>query len=81
LADPGERSKGYGTAAQQLAADSLLARPDTRSVFAYTAVANMAERQALQKAGFTKVGLLLHAYYRVEVPPHPCVLYSRQKCV
>jgi RimJ/RimL family protein N-acetyltransferase len=79
LADPSERGKGYGTAVQQLAADSLLARPDTRSVFAYTAVANTTERRALRKAGFAEVGLLPHAYYRVELPPHPCVLYTRQK--
>jgi len=79
LADPGERGKGYGTATQQLAADSLLARPDTRSIFAYTAVGNTAERRALQKAGFAEVGLLPHAYYHVELPPHPCVLHARQK--
>jgi hypothetical protein len=81
LADPSERGKGYGTAAQKLAADSLLKYPDTQSVFAYTAVGNTAVRRALQKAGFAEVGLLPHAYYRVELPPHPCVLYSRQKCV
>lgn len=79
LADPCDHGKGYGTAVQKLAGDTLLKQPDTRSVFAYTAVANMAERRALQKAGFAEIGLLPHTYYRVELPPHPCVLYSRQK--
>src|SRR5262245_28453603 len=36
LADPRERGKGYGTAAQRLAASYLEARPETRSVFAFT---------------------------------------------
>src|SRR5262245_32160532 len=79
LADPGQRGKGYGTAAQQLAADYLLARPDTRSVFAYTEVRNTAERRALQKAGFTEIGLLPLAYYRIEMPEHPSVLYSKPR--
>lgn len=79
LAAPSERGKGYGTAAQQLAADILLKYPGTRSIFAYTAVTNTAERQAQEKAGFAEIGLLPHAYYRVELPPHPSVLYSRRK--
>jgi len=79
LADPLERGKGYGTATQQLAAVYLLAWPDTRSVFAYTAVANTAERRALLKAGFQELGLLPHAYYRVESPSPRFMLYSRPK--
>jgi RimJ/RimL family protein N-acetyltransferase len=79
LADPGERGRGYGTAAQQLMADYLLERHDTRGVFAYTYLTNIAERRALQRAGFEEIGLLPHAYYRVELPPEPCVLCAKQK--
>ena len=34
IAEPDERGKGYGTAAQKLAVDYLLERSETRSVFA-----------------------------------------------
>jgi aminoglycoside 6'-N-acetyltransferase len=77
LADPSQRGKGYGTAAQQLATDYLLERHDTRSVFAYTSRANTAERRALQKVGFEEIGPLPHVYYRVESPSTPHLLYVR----
>ncbi len=51
IADPRERGKGYGTAAQQAVVNYLLERPETRSVFAYTYVINTAERRALEKVG------------------------------
>ncbi len=79
IADPSERGKGYGTAAQQIVVRSLLEQPETRSVFAYTACRNAAERRALAKAGFIELGPLPHAHYRVEPPPEPCVLYIRLK--
>jgi RimJ/RimL family protein N-acetyltransferase len=78
-ADPRERGKGYGTAARQLVVGYLLARHDTRSVFAYTSVINTAERHALEKAGFEALGLLPHPRYRVEPPPETCILYARVK--
>jgi len=78
LADPLERGKGYGTATQRLAAEYLLAQPETRSVFAYTAIANTAEQRALQKTGFRALGPLPHAYYRVDSPPG-YVLYSKSR--
>ncbi len=79
IADPSERGKGYGTAAQQIVMQSLLEQPETRSIFAYTACRNAAERRALAKAGFIEMGPLPHARYRVELPPEPCILYSRLK--
>ena len=75
IADPVERGKGYGTAAQALALEFLLQRQETHSVFAYTFVTNAAERCALQKAGFEEAGLMPSSYYRVKLPPEECVLY------
>ncbi len=79
IADPRERGKGNGTAAQQLVLQFLLEQPETRSVFAYTSYRNTAERRALAKAGFVELGPLPHAHFRVEPPPEPCVLYVRLK--
>ncbi len=79
IADPQERGKGYGTAAQQIVVQSLLERRETRSVFAYTYCTNTAERRALMKAGFVELGLLPHPHYRIEPLPEPCVLCVRIK--
>lgn len=78
IANPGERGKGYGTAAQRLAAEHLLGLTGTRSVFAYTDIANRAEQRALEKAGFEEAGELPNAYYRVRVPAGRYVLYVRK---
>jgi RimJ/RimL family protein N-acetyltransferase len=75
IADPGERGKGYGTAAQRLALGHLLRQPETRSVFAYTYATNVAERRCLEKIGLEESGLLPHPYYRVPLPAEPAVLY------
>ena len=79
IADPKERGKGYGTAAQQLVANYLLRRPGTRSVFAYTYLTNLAGRRALEKAGLTDLGPLPHPHYRIEPPSEPCILYAKLK--
>jgi RimJ/RimL family protein N-acetyltransferase len=82
LADPLERGKGYGAAVQRLASDYLLARPETRSVFAFTFLANVAEQRALIKAGFRDEGLLPHAHYRVhraELSEQPCLLFVKPR--
>ena len=71
LADPGERGKGYGTAAQRLAASYLEARPETRSVFAFTLADNGGERRALLKAGFVDKGLMPNEGYPVVLPTEP----------
>jgi len=78
IADPVERGRGYGTTVQALAADFLLQRQETHSVFAYTFEANVAERRALQKAGFKEVGSMPHPYYQVKLLSEPCVLYVRR---
>jgi RimJ/RimL family protein N-acetyltransferase len=82
LADPLERGKGYGAAVQRLASDSLLALPETRSVFAFTFLANVAEQRALIKAGFREEGLLPHAHYHVhpaELSEQPCLLFVKSR--
>lgn len=76
LTEPGVRGRGLGSAAQALAVQHLLARPSTRSVFAYTAVENHAERRALQKAGLLELGPLPHPRYPVPVPDGEWVVYS-----
>jgi RimJ/RimL family protein N-acetyltransferase len=83
LADPLERGKGYGAAVQRLASNYLLALPETRSVFAFTFLANVAEQHALMKAGFREEGLLPHAYYRVhraELAEQPCLVFVKPRC-
>ena len=75
VADPRERGKGYGTAAQRLAASYLAARPETRSVFAFTLTDNSAERRALLKAGFLDRGPMPNEGYPVVLPTEPCRLF------
>src|SRR5262245_44875811 len=68
LADPRERGKGYGTAVQRLAASYLEARPETRSVFAFTLADNGPERMALLRAGFVDRGRMPNEDYPVVLP-------------
>jgi RimJ/RimL family protein N-acetyltransferase len=75
LGDPRERGKGYGTAAQRLAADYLMMLSETRSIFAFTLETNRAERRALIKAGFREAGSLPNPRYPVMLPSEPCVLF------
>src|SRR5262245_22041620 len=75
LADPRERGKGYGTAAQRLAASYLEALPETRSLFAFTLADNNAERRALLKAGFLDRGLMPNEGYPVVLPIELCQLF------
>jgi aminoglycoside 6'-N-acetyltransferase len=77
IADPAERGHGYGTIVQKLVADHLLTLPQTNSVFAYTWTSNISEQRALQKAGFTRKGVMPLPYYEVHLPPEPCVLFVR----
>jgi RimJ/RimL family protein N-acetyltransferase len=83
IANPSNRGKGYGTTVQSLAAEFLLYFPTTLSVFAYTSAQNIAEQQALKKAGFKQEGLIPVSYYRVPEPHdetlRPCVLYARRR--
>jgi len=75
LADPADRGQGFGTIVQRMAAESLAARQDSRSVFAFTLMANVAEQRALLKAGFDERGRLPQSRYPVTLPDDPCVLF------
>jgi RimJ/RimL family protein N-acetyltransferase len=55
---PDARGKGIGTSAQRLLADYLFAHTLANRVEAVTGVTNLAEQRALEKAGFTREGVL-----------------------
>jgi RimJ/RimL family protein N-acetyltransferase len=54
---PDARGAGHGTQAQRLLARYLFAHTTAHRVAASTEVANLAERRALEKAGFTAEGI------------------------
>jgi RimJ/RimL family protein N-acetyltransferase len=58
------RGHGYGTRAQRLLAEYLLAHTQLNRVEASTEVDNAAERRSLEKAGFTFEGVLRGACFR-----------------
>ncbi|HEU4567868.1 MAG TPA: GNAT family protein [Marmoricola sp.] len=62
---PAHRGLGYGAAAQRLLARHLLATTDVQRVEASTDVDNVAERRALERAGFTLDGVLRGAQERM----------------
>jgi RimJ/RimL family protein N-acetyltransferase len=55
---PEARGKGYGTEAQRLLVRYLFAHSMVERVQATTRVENIAEQRALEKAGFTREGIL-----------------------
>jgi len=55
---PEHRGKGLGTSAQRVLADYLFANTLANRLEATTEVENIAEQRALEKAGFTREGLL-----------------------
>jgi RimJ/RimL family protein N-acetyltransferase len=61
---PGERGRGVGTVAQRLLAAYLFATTDLDRVEAGTDVDNVAERRALEKAGFREDGVVRGAQLR-----------------
>nr|MDT0660337.1 GNAT family protein [Micromonospora sp. DSM 115978] len=61
---PEFRGKGIGTAAQRLLVGYLFGTTSAARVEAYTDVANVAEQRALEKAGFTRDGLLRSVQFR-----------------
>lgn len=73
---PEHRGRGYGTAAQRALADYLFSVTLLERVEASTDVENAAEQRSLEKAGFTREGVLRHAQYRFG-GWHDLVLYSR----
>jgi RimJ/RimL family protein N-acetyltransferase len=58
------RGRGYGTRAQRLLAEYLFAHTQLNRVEAQTETGNLAEQRALEKAGFTREGILRGACFR-----------------
>lgn len=63
---PASRGHGVGSVAQRLLAEWLLATTDVDRVEASTDIANLAEQRALEKAGFTREGVLRSAQERLD---------------
>jgi RimJ/RimL family protein N-acetyltransferase len=61
---PGHRGRGYGSAAQRALAEYLFATTLTERIEAETDVENIAEQRALERAGFTREGVLRHSQLR-----------------
>lgn len=61
---PGQRGRGYGAAAQRALAEYLFATTLAERVEAETDVENVAEQRALERAGFTREGVLRHTQFR-----------------
>jgi RimJ/RimL family protein N-acetyltransferase len=61
---PGHRGHGYGSAAQRALAEYLFATTLAERIEAETDVENMAEQRALERAGFTREGVLRHSQFR-----------------
>ena len=61
---PEARGKGYGTLAHRLLAEYLFAHTQLNRVEAETETGNLAEQRALEKAGFTREGILRGACFR-----------------
>jgi RimJ/RimL family protein N-acetyltransferase len=73
---PDARGKGYGVEAQRLLADLLFDLFEVARVEASTDVENVPEQRALEKAGFTREGVLRQAQHRAGAH-HDLVVYSR----
>jgi RimJ/RimL family protein N-acetyltransferase len=61
---PEFRGRGYGSEAQQLLVRYLFAHTPVNRVEATTEITNVAEQRALEKAGFTREGILRGASFR-----------------
>lgn len=59
-----ERGKGYGSRAQRLLAEYLFMYTQVNRIEASTESVNVAEQRALEKAGFTREGVLRGACFR-----------------
>jgi aminoglycoside 6'-N-acetyltransferase len=73
--DAEHRGKGYGIEAQQLLTKYLFATYAVMRVEATTDIENIAEQRALEKAGFTREGILRRAQWR-NGKWHDMVIYS-----
>lgn len=73
---PPARGAGHGTRAQRMLAEYLFATFPVHRVEASTDVDNLAEQRALDRAGFTREGVLRGAQWR-RGAWHDMVLYAR----
>ena len=73
---PEHRGKGYGVEAQKLLAEYLFSIYPIMRVEASTDTTNRAEQRALEKAGFTREGVLRKAQWRGG-EWHDLVVYSK----
>ena len=72
---PEFRSRGYGTEAQRLLVHYLFAHTQVNRIEATTEITNVAEQRALEKAGFTREGILRGSTFR-QGRWHDQVMYS-----
>jgi RimJ/RimL family protein N-acetyltransferase len=72
---PEFRGRGYGTEAQRLMVRYLFAHTQVNRVEATTEITNVAEQRALEKAGFTREGVLRGTAFR-QGRWHDQVIYS-----
>jgi RimJ/RimL family protein N-acetyltransferase len=73
---PDQRGKGYGSEAQRLLAAYLFDTYPIARVEASTDVTNLPEQRSLEKAGFTREGVLRKAQWRGG-EWHDLVVYSK----
>jgi RimJ/RimL family protein N-acetyltransferase len=74
--DPAQRRRGFGADAQALLARYLFETYAIERVEASTDVENIAEQRALERAGFTREGVLRRAQWRAG-DWHDVALYSK----
>jgi RimJ/RimL family protein N-acetyltransferase len=74
--DPAHRRRGYGAEAQALLARYLFDTYTIERVEASTDIENMPEQRALERAGFTREGVLRRAQWRAG-DWHGVALYSK----
>jgi RimJ/RimL family protein N-acetyltransferase len=72
---PEFRGRGYGSAAQRLLVRYLFAHTQVNRVEATTEITNIGEQRALEKAGFTREGILRGTTFR-QGRWHDQVMYS-----
>jgi len=63
---PAARGRGIGSQAQFMLAQHLFATSDARRVEASTDITNLPEQRALERAGFTREGVLRQAQQRAD---------------
>ena len=72
---PEARGHGYGTEAQRQLTRYLFAHTQAHRIEAGTEITNVGEQRALEKAGFTREGVLRGALFR-RGQWHDCVFYG-----